>query len=122
MTKDDRDILEILKDELNFVEKGGYGRAVRTPRAPTIAFQDSLSCLEFPTHRHDDGCALMRFVPPEHRSECVPCHYIPLNRAGETAVALDACGDQQKLEEALKGWLKSTITQIEQERAERLPA
>jgi hypothetical protein len=121
MYEDDRDILEILKAELNFVEKGGYGRSVRTPHTPTIAFQDSPACLEFPTHTHDEGCALMRFVPPEHRSECVPCHFIPLNRAGDTAATLEARGDQDKLEEALKSWLKSTIAQIEQERAGQLP-
>jgi len=40
----------------------------------------------------------------------------------EVTATLEACGDQEKLEEALKGWLKSTIAQIEQERAERLPA
>jgi len=121
MTRDDRDILEILKSELNFIEKGGYGRSVRTPHTPTITFQDSISCMEFPTHRHDEGCALMRFVPPEYRSECVPCHFIPLNRAGETAATLGACGDQERLEEALKGWLKSTIAQLEQARGEEVP-
>ena len=31
MATDERDILELLKDELNFIEKGGYGRSVRTP-------------------------------------------------------------------------------------------
>ena len=31
MAKDDRDILEVLKEELDFIEKGGYGRSVRTP-------------------------------------------------------------------------------------------
>ena len=118
MTKDARDILEILKAELNFVEKGGYGRSVRTPWKPTVAFQDSLSCLEFPTHNHDDGCALMRFVPPEQRTACIPCHHIPLNSAGDTAASLDAQGDQQRLEETLKAWLRSMIDQIEQERAQ----
>ena len=33
--------------ELDFVEKGGYGRSVRTPWLPTSAFQDSLTCLSF---------------------------------------------------------------------------
>ena len=31
MAKDDRDMLELLKSELGFIEKGGYGRSVRTP-------------------------------------------------------------------------------------------
>ena len=29
MAKDERDILELLKTELDFIEKGGYGRSVR---------------------------------------------------------------------------------------------
>ncbi len=45
MAKDERDILEILKDELNFIEQGGYGRSVRTPWKPKSAFQDSLTCI-----------------------------------------------------------------------------
>src|SRR5262249_38098758 len=118
MTKDDRDILEMLKAELDFVEKGGYGRSVRTPWKPTVSFQDSLSSMEFPPHRHDAGCALMGFVPPEQRGACIACHHIPLNSAGDTAATLDARGDQQALEEALKAWLKSTIAQIESERAQ----
>jgi hypothetical protein len=31
MAKDERDLLDIVRDELNFIEKGGYGRSVRTP-------------------------------------------------------------------------------------------
>ena len=34
MVKDGRDILELLKEELDFIEKGGYGRSVRTPWQP----------------------------------------------------------------------------------------
>ncbi len=34
MPKDDRDVLEVLKFELDFIEKGGYGRSVRTPWLP----------------------------------------------------------------------------------------
>ena len=47
MTKDDRDILELLKQELSFIEEGGYGRSVRTPWLPKSVFQDSLSCLNY---------------------------------------------------------------------------
>src|SRR5690349_12045860 len=41
MTKDERDILELLKEELDFIEKGGYGRSVRTPWHSKSTFQDS---------------------------------------------------------------------------------
>ena len=47
MAKDDRDILELLKEELAFVEQGGYGRSVRTPWLPKSAFQDSLTCINY---------------------------------------------------------------------------
>jgi len=118
MTKDDRDILEVLQAELDFIEKGGYGRSVRTPWLPTTLFQDAPSCVCFPYHNHDDECALMQFVPPERRSEGLPCHFIPLNRGGETAADVEARGDQSELEEKVKNWLRATIKRIEEERVE----
>lgn len=117
MTKDDRDVLELLKAELNFIEKGGYGRSVKTPWLPTSLFQDSPSCACFPLRDHDSECALMRFVPTEVRQQGVPCHCIPLNEAGETAATLETKGDPQQLEEALKAWLRATIRRLEEERA-----
>jgi hypothetical protein len=120
MATDDRDIVDVLKAELDFIEKGGYGRSVRTPWKPTVAFQDSPSCLAFPIRSHDEGCVLMRFVPPELRCQSVPCHHIPLNDAGETAATLEQQGDQQKLEEALKNWLRAEIKQIEEEHAKQV--
>src|SRR6185295_15501233 len=80
MSKDDRDILEILKDELDFIEKGGYGRSVRTPWQPKSTFQDSLTCINYadPDHTHPcSECRLIEFVDPEHQREQVPCHFIP---------------------------------------------
>jgi len=122
MAKDDRDILDLLKSELDFLEKGGYGRSVRTPWLPTSIFQDSPSCACFPYHTHDGECALMEFVPPEFRSEDVPCHFIPLNETGETAAMFEAGDDPQRREEAIKDWLRARIGQIEQERASKVPA
>ena len=117
MSKDDRDILELLKAELNFLEKGGYGRSVKTPWFQTSPFQDSPSCACFPLRSHDGECALMRFVPTERREESVPCHFIPLNELEDTAETLETKGDQQQLEESIKTWLRATIRRIEQERA-----
>ena len=120
MPKDDRDILELLKFELDFIEKGGYGRSVRTPWKPTSAFQDSITCINFgdPYRSHPcDECLLMQFVPEEHRSENVPCHHIVLNEAGETVDNLEYQDSQQDLEEKVKTWLRSAIRRIEQERA-----
>jgi len=122
MAKDDRDILDLLKSELDVLEKGGYGRSVRTPWLPTSIFQDSPSCACFPSHTHDSECVLMELVPPEFRSEDVPCHFIPLNETGETAAMFEEGDDQQRREEAIKNWLRARIGQIEQERASKVPA
>ncbi len=45
MAGDDRDPIEGLKFELNFIEKGGYGRSVRTPWKEEHVFRDSVTCL-----------------------------------------------------------------------------
>ena len=118
MSKDKRDILEALKFELAFLEQGGYGRSVRTPKTPTRTFQDSLSCMNFcePTRPHPcDECFLTDFVPEKAQHEDVPCHHIPLNKAGETVETLQT--DQLRLEEELRNWLRATIARIERQRA-----
>jgi hypothetical protein len=120
MEIEDRDILEVLRAELDFVEKGGYGRSVRTPWQPTSAFQDSPSCLCYPYHTHENGCVLMQLVPAEMRESEVPCHLIPITEKGETLSDLEARGDQQALEEAYKKWLRSSIERLERERAGEL--
>jgi hypothetical protein len=120
MTKDDRDLLELLKDELAFVEQGGYGRSVRTPWLPKSAFQDSLTCVDYgyPFRAHScDECQLTDLVSDKHRAEEVPCHYIPLNEAGETIADLEAELNQPKLEATLKRWMRAKIAEIEAARA-----
>ena len=120
MVKDDRDILELLKEELAFVEQGGYGRSVRTPWLPKSAFEDSLSCINYADPERTNPCTecrLIDFVTNEHRSEEVPCHYIALNEAGETIKDLEAEANQTKLEATLKQWMKAKIKQIEEQRA-----
>ena len=115
---DDRDILEVLKAELNFLEKGGYGRSVRAPWLPPSAFQDSPTCPYFPYHDHIDTCELMRFVPPDRRDEETPCHHIALNDAGMTVAQLEKAGGQPEIERLLKIWLGETIARIEKERSQ----
>jgi hypothetical protein len=120
MADDDRDVLELLKSELAFLEQGGYGRSVRTPWKPTSVFQDSLSCINYgyPYRAHPcNECLLLDFVPAERRSETVPCHHIPMAETGETIEELELRENQAKLEEAVKHWLRNQITRIEEERA-----
>jgi hypothetical protein len=125
MTNDDRDILELLKDELRFIEQGGYGRSVRTPWKPTSTFQDSLTCINYgyPYRAHPcNECHLIEFVDPEHKCTEIPCHHIPLNEAGETIEDLEAVDNQAKLEGRVKEWLRTTIDRIEEERAKQAMA
>lgn len=119
MANDDRDILEVLKDELDFIEKGGYGRSVRTPWKPKSAFQDSLTCINYgyPYRAHPcNECHLLDFVAPEHQCAEVPCHYIPLNETGETIEDLEAEDNEAKLEREVGGWLRARIKEIEEKR------
>ena len=119
MSDDTRDVLEVLRAELNFLEKGGYGRSVETPWQPTSIFQDSLSCINFadPQREHPcSECLLIDFVPPGQRAEAVPCHCIPLNQAGETIEAIDWAGNELQLQETIKGWLRATIKRLEPQR------
>jgi hypothetical protein len=117
MTNNERDILALLQEELDFIEQGGYGRSVRTPWLPKSTFQDSLSCLNYgyPYRAHPcSDCHLIEFVAAEHRAKAVPCHHIPLNAAGETIEDLETKDNQSKLEESLKNWLRTEIGIIEQ--------
>src|SRR5215470_13840558 len=120
MTTDERDILELLKDELDFIEKGGYGRSVRTPWQSKSAFQDSLTCINYgyPYRAHPcNECHLLEFVSPQHRAEQVPCHFIPLNSDGETIEDLELQDNEAKLEREVSAWLRARIKEIEEERA-----
>ena len=127
MAQAERDLLELLKFELKFLEDGGYGRSPRTPWRATSTFQDSPTCLNFndPARPHPcNGCLLMRFVPEERREEAVPCWFIPLSGSGETVETVEyfnRCGTQLELEEALAEWLRTVIHRIENEgKAEEL--
>lgn len=119
MAQDGRDILEVLKFELNFLLDGGYGRSPRSPwRAPAI-FEDSPICPNFSDATHPfpcENCLLEQFVPQEQRSQTVPCRFIPLTKEGQTVEDLYRTGNQIELEEALAAWLRAEIDRIERER------
>ena len=120
MANDDRDILELLKAELNFIESGGYGRSVRAPWQSKSAFQDSLTCINYgyPYRAYPcKECHLLDFVSPEHQAEEVPCHHIPLNEVGETIEDLEAQDNQAKLERHVADWLCAKIEDLERKRA-----
>lgn len=119
MAHDGRDILEVLKFELNFLLDGGYGRSPRSPwRAPAV-FEDSPICPNFSDATHPfscETCLLEQFVPEGQRNENTPCRFIPLTKEGQTVEDLYRTGNQIETEEALATWLRAQIARIEQER------
>lgn len=124
---DTRDVLEVLKFELSFLEQGGYGRSVRTPWKPTSAFLDSLTCLNYgePDRPHPcNECLLYAFVPESSRNETVPCHHIPLDDRGNTLEMVDRGYNRVEIEEKLRTWLRATIARLEaqQKREQEVPA
>ncbi|MBZ5652578.1 MAG: hypothetical protein LAO18_19085 [Acidobacteriia bacterium] len=117
MAQDERELLELLKFELKFLEDGGYGRSPHTPWRRQNVFEDSPTCPNFcdPARPHAcSECLLMRFVPAELRGQASPCRLIPLNSKGETIDYFYRCGTQLELEEALGGWLRNQIREIEE--------
>ena len=119
MAQDDRDILDVLRFELSFLEDGGYGRSPHSPwRAPAI-FEDSPICPNFcdpgrPTRC--DECLLAKFAPEERRSEPIPCRFIQLTGQGQSVEDFYRTGTQAEMEEALGHWLRARIAEIERER------
>jgi hypothetical protein len=113
MSPEPEKILQVLKRELKFLEQGGY-RAPDSWR-PALIFEDSPTCLRTPDSKCLDlDCALLRFVPVEHRSRPGACRYIPLNSTGESVESLYRMGTQQELEAALRRWLIATIQELEE--------
>lgn len=116
MSEDSRDVLEVLRYELSFLEQGGY-RAQKNALVPVSPFEDSLACINhgLPRKPHAcNQCLLWDFVPPQFRREDVPCHFIPLTPAG---ITIETRQTDEDLENNLKQWLRDTIAKLEQERA-----
>ena len=119
MHKDERDLLDVLKFELEFLEKGGYGRSPREPWRPLFIFEDSPTCMNYESKENPAACSecvLMHLVPPALRAEKTPCRHIPLNEAGETLDSLYRWSEHAEVEEAVDSWLRTTIAKLEEQR------
>lgn len=120
MPFDRQELIDRLKLEIDVIEKGGYYPSVREPHKELRIFRDSVSCLNVGLEEKKEPCIhcfLMEFVPPEHRDKEDPCHYIPLNDAGDTVASLSAQGNREKLQDAVLQWLKTTVARLEAETA-----
>ncbi|MBS1841537.1 MAG: hypothetical protein JSS69_12110 [Acidobacteria bacterium] len=121
MANDETRLLEVLRAELEFIEKGGYRNSARAAWRPHFMFQDSPTCLNFdPTQprKSCSDCALMQLIPEDAQGRKVPCRYIPLNEQGQTIDTFYRTGTQVELEAAVVQWLKATIERLEREDAQ----
>jgi len=119
MANPKRDLLEVLKLELEFLKGGGYRKS--SSWRPAFIFEDSPTCLHFgnPSRwKPCSECALMQLVPAEWRQSPVPCRHIPLNEKTETVHTFYQYGTAEDLEAALSEWLMNTIQKLEFERAQ----
>jgi hypothetical protein len=115
LSPDKADVIRLLEAELDLIEGGGYGQPAGQPQQEKPMFYHSLVCINHwlvPGHESEchENCVLMDWVPKDRASESLPCHFIPLNAAGETAHSLR--GEQEKLEAAVKQWLRTTIERL----------
>ena len=121
MAQDQRDVLEVLRLELDFLGQGGYGRSASTPWKWTSTFQHSPSCMNFnrsQATRPCSECPLIEFVPAEARNQDVACHYIPIGPSGETVGNMERECEVSDLEEALGNWLRATIQNLKRQRGQ----
>src|SRR5579863_9330849 len=116
MVAADRETLDLLKHELDFLGRGGYSRSPLSPwRAPLI-FEDSPTCKNFYCERSEDpcgNCLLLQFVPPEMRNLKLACRYIPLTAQGDNLDSLYRCAYEPEIEQAVGHWLESEIDSLE---------
>lgn len=115
MPTDKRNLLDVLKFELEFLEQGGYGRLPRESWRPRLIFEDSPTCMNFNSKDREpcEECLLMQLVPESARKEQTPCIHIPLAPGGQTLDSLYRTGTQLEIEEALSTWLRATIQRLE---------
>jgi hypothetical protein len=120
MDTERRDLLDVLKTELAFLEKGGYSGSVFG--APTVAvsapFRRFSNLRNYGARDHSEPCSkcvLMQVVSPRLREERIPCRHIPLNEQGETLDSLYRYADRLEIEKAFGTWLRSAISKLEEE-------
>jgi hypothetical protein len=120
MPEDNRDVLEVLKSELCFLELGWYKPSSRTQPRPQLIFEDSPTCLNYGSRQRllpCSECVLMAFVPQDCRRERNPCRHISLNLEGYTIDTYYRLGTQEELEASVSDWLGKTIQRLEGESA-----
>jgi len=122
MATEKRDLLEVLRVELEFL-KGGRYRTWSSWR-PQFIFEDSPTCLNHGDPERKTPCSecvMMQLVPAEFRQGTPPCHYIPLNERNDTIQSLHQWSAPEELEDAVGERLMNTIQKLELGRIQGQP-
>jgi len=120
MAREKRDLVSILKRELEYVKSGGYRTPQQAAWRPQFIFEDSPTCVN---HRNFERrlpcsqCALIELVPEALKQEKFPCRHIPLDESGQTLHSLYRMGTEEETHALVTDWLKKTIERLERERA-----
>jgi len=119
MRTDERDLLNVLRFELAFLDEGGYHESRSQVWRPRFYLEDSPSCMNADSGHGPAACrecVLAQLVPPEFLDNPAPCRHIPLNAAGETLDSLYRHSHGKEIEHVLRSWLQSTIKTLEERR------
>src|SRR5437588_8343104 len=117
MLVDDRDLLQVLKTELAFLQAGGYRRMARAPWRAPFYFEDSPTCPRLvrfsPGPQPCRKCVLFGLVPSGSKAEPLPCRYIPLNEQGDTLDSMYRWATPLELRETFQTWVQRMIVRLE---------
>jgi len=114
VSKKNLQTLRLLKQELEFLERGAYGGALSWK--PVMTFLQSPSCPNRLDADHKTPCPqcwLYSFVPEQFRQQDPPCHHIPLTADGESVHTLSQKYTAGEVGDALRDWLKNEIRRLE---------
>lgn len=123
MRKDERDLLEVLRLELEFLTTP-HRYSLGDTQRPWAVLQESPACFNYGCFDYDCrehpspcvDCVLIQLVPLERRSEAFPCRHIPLDTSGENLASLYRHCGEQEIGERVRDWLQATIQRLEEQR------
>ena len=114
MSNSTREVLSLLKKELEFHERGGYGGTERWK--PLTVFLDSPSCpnrLDVERNTPCNQCWLFNFVPEQYGPELPACHFIPMTDDGKSVDTMKRQYSHAEMRDKVKTWLQAEIEHLE---------